>query len=153
MLAANCLTLGQKSGRPYIREQRCAAIQTTSSAHQCLTSVYKCIAMHKGFHTDPGSVPMHYVLEVQCGSMLCCRYSQAKHDAEAAVSLKPEWAKAHARLAAAFSGMGHLDKAVASYASCVRLAPDDKQYLTSLYEAKVCAYLCAQHWPMTLRLR
>ena len=58
-------------------------------------------------------------------------------DAEAAVALKPDWAKAHARLAAAYSGMGHLDKAVTSYGSCVRLAPNDKQYTAELHDAKV----------------
>ncbi len=55
--------------------------------------------------------------------------------------MKPDWAKAHARLAAAYSGMGKLDKAVTSYTTCVRLAPSDKQYLASLSDAKVRAYL------------
>ncbi len=69
--------------------------------------------------------------------MHCCRYPQAMRDAEAAVALKPDWAKAHARLAAAYSGMGKLDKAVTSYTTCVRLAPSDKQYQASLSDAKV----------------
>lgn len=74
-------------------------------------------------------------------SMHCCRYPQAMRDAEAAVSLKPDWAKAHARLAAAYSGLGYLDKAVASYGICVKLAPNDKQYTAALYDANVGAQL------------
>ena len=78
--------------------------------------------------------------------MCCCRYPQAKRDAEAAVSLKPDWAKAHARLAAAYSGMGQLNKAVTSFTSCVRLAPDVQQYATSLNDAKVRSWPLAQLW-------
>ena len=69
--------------------------------------------------------------------MISCRYPQAKRDAEVAVSLRPDWAKAHARLGAAYFGMGHLDRAVASYTSCVKLSPDETQYVSALRDAQV----------------
>ena len=70
----------------------------------------------------------------------CCRYPQAKLDAERAVALRPDWAKANARLAAAYAGLRQLDKAIESYTICAKLAPGDKQYVTALNETRVRAF-------------
>ncbi len=66
-----------------------------------------------------------------------CRYSQAKLDAEKAVALRPDWVKAHARLAAAHAGMRQLDAAAAAYTTCLKLAPGNKEYTTALSDIVV----------------
>ena len=66
-----------------------------------------------------------------------CRYSQAKLDAEKAVALRPEWVKAHARLAAAHAGMHQLDAAAAAYNTCLKLAPGNQEYTTALKDIEV----------------
>jgi cytochrome c-type biogenesis protein CcmH/NrfG len=58
-------------------------------------------------------------------------------DAEHAVSLRPDWAKAHARLAAACMGAREYSEAVRCYEQSVRLLPASKEYAAGLMAAKV----------------
>lgn len=84
----------------------------------------------------------------------CYRYPQAKVDAEGAVALKPDWIKPHARLAAAYAGMRQLDEAAASYGTCLKLAPGNKQYMGALHDIEVSwpafAWLLELHSSATL---
>jgi Flp pilus assembly protein TadD len=63
---------------------------------------------------------------------------QAETDAERAVSLRPDWPKAHARLAAARLGLRKFAQAATCYQRCVALAPASKEYATAFRSAQVC---------------
>ena len=59
------------------------------------------------------------------------RFADALRDAETAAELKPGWAKAHARQAAALSGLGEHERAAAAYARALELAPDTADVLNN----------------------
>ncbi|KAK9908281.1 hypothetical protein WJX75_005431 [Coccomyxa subellipsoidea] len=66
-------------------------------------------------------------------------YTQAETDAERAVSLRPDWPKAHARLAAARLGLRKFAQAATCYQRCVALAPASKEYATAFRSAQAAA--------------
>lgn len=76
--------------------------------------------------------------------LVVCRFAQAKLDAQHAVSLRPDWPKAHARLAAACLGLQEFTAAVQSYKQCLKLVPDSAEYKAALSAAQVTwqAILC-----------
>ncbi len=67
------------------------------------------------------------------------RYAQARADAERAASLKPDFAKAHFRLALALQAQEAFGDACASFSRCLQIEPKNKEATAGLRMAEVQA--------------
>jgi hypothetical protein len=67
------------------------------------------------------------------------QFSQALSDAQHAVTLEPTWAKARARVGAAYTGLQQHEAASRAYAMALRLDPRNRSYERLLADAKRAA--------------
>ena len=70
------------------------------------------------------------------------RFAEALSDAEAAVALRPAWAKGHARCGAALSGLDEHARAARAYARALELLPGDA-HLQAMRDAALAAAAAA----------
>jgi stress-induced-phosphoprotein 1 len=70
-------------------------------------------------------------------------FDSALLDAERAIAIKPEWAKAHTRKANALHGLGRFDAAIASYSDALKYEPGHQVLLVGRQQASFA--LVAEH--------
>ena len=63
-------------------------------------------------------------------------FNEAVYDAERSIALKPDYAKAHARLGLAKFLLGHYEYAVKAYTKAVQLEPNNKSSIQYLEKSK-----------------
>lgn len=90
-----------------------------------------------------GTVPPAYVAALHCNRAACFlklgRYAQAREDAQVAVALHPEYAKAHFRLALALQAEEDFAGACAAFNASLALEPKNKEAQAGLRMAEVQA--------------
>lgn len=130
------MTMSMKVSRKDIEE----AEALKNKGNTCMQE--KKYAQARDFYTEalevaPSGPTSHVYYSNRAAALLSMRnFTEAVWDAERSINLKPEYAKAHARLGLAKFLLGHYESAVKAYTKAVQLEPNNKSSIQYLEKSK-----------------
>ena len=130
------MTMSMKVSRKDIEE----AEALKNKGNTCMQE--KKYAQARDYYTEalevaPSGPTSHVYYSNRAAALLSMRnFTEAVWDAERSINLKPEYAKAHARLGLAKFLLGHYESAVKVYTKAVQLEPNNKSSIQYLEKSK-----------------